>query len=170
MDAPDLVFRARSGLSGVYHLVRDGVVVYVGQSQNVMQRLAAHPIAYDEARAYLCDPADLNERERADIERFRPVLNRAGVTSPYTGAARPTRAIRVHGELYRSRSTFFRTHRLIRKGDLRAAGVIRAADDLDALAIHGFPAPVAIRAGCPIWDGEQVAAWVEANLNEQVPA
>lgn len=105
MSVPDLVLHLPERRSGVYHLVRDGEVIYVGQSINVFQRIASHPVRpADEARIFFCEPDELNERERADIERLRPALNRAGVTWHYISVPR---AIRVWGDLYLSCAAFW---------------------------------------------------------------
>jgi hypothetical protein len=65
---------------GVYHLIRDGVVIYVGQTQNLLARLANHHLygAADEVEFHPCSAEELDARELADIERLQPAENRAG--------------------------------------------------------------------------------------------
>lgn len=76
---PDAVIANYSGRSAVYHLVKDGRVIYIGQSANVMSRLGTHELQYDFARIFYCEIADLNDTELQHIQRFRPPFNREGV-------------------------------------------------------------------------------------------
>jgi hypothetical protein len=68
-------------------LIRAGVVVYVGQTLNIFNRLGGHVrcVQFDAVEFYACAEADLNAREECDLARLRPELNRIGVDLPYRG-------------------------------------------------------------------------------------
>ena len=84
---------------GVYALVRDGVVVYVGQSRKPLGRIAAHRsnwgrkampawmpaslrgVLFDSAHILPCRVEDLDRVERALIELYKPRYNIAHKTS-----------------------------------------------------------------------------------------
>ena len=86
MRAPDHTLTPPSHCCGVYHLVRAGRVLYVGQSENLMLRIGSHDYqGYDEVRFFYCGPGELNELERAHIEALLPPLNREGITREYRG-------------------------------------------------------------------------------------
>jgi hypothetical protein len=82
----DIVARAKSfplvKISGVYFIVVDGRVHYVGKSNNILGRLAQHAaegrrcerIAYME-----CDESDLDALEAFYIKKLKPRGNRAGL-------------------------------------------------------------------------------------------
>jgi excinuclease UvrABC nuclease subunit len=84
-----------ANLSGVYHLMSAGEVIYVGQSLNVWKRIAAWTTATAHRRQWLngltfdavlikpTPPEQLDEVERADIEAHQPRFNREGVFKPY---------------------------------------------------------------------------------------
>lgn len=81
---PDMEFKLPRRRAGIYHLIRAGLVVYVGQSCNLMARLGTHDFTqYDAARFFYCDPSELDAREKADIERLLPELNKEGVIRQY---------------------------------------------------------------------------------------
>lgn len=69
---------------GVYHLIRAGEVIYVGQTRNLLARLAGHHLydAADHVEFHPCSPEELDARELADIQRLQPVENRAGKHAP----------------------------------------------------------------------------------------
>ena len=79
---------------GVYALVREGVVVYVGQSKRPLSRIEAHrslwgrrqrspapdwlpikAIHFDEAHILPCRVEDLDRLERALIDLYKPKYN-----------------------------------------------------------------------------------------------
>lgn len=76
---------------GVYALVKDGVVVYVGQSVRPLARVEAHRslwgrkrapgwlpirgILFDEVHVMPCRVEQLNEVERALIDLYKPKFN-----------------------------------------------------------------------------------------------
>jgi hypothetical protein len=66
-----------SALAGVYFLIRDGEIIYVGQSVNVHNRVGDHVRYRMFDRVYIlpCDPANLLETEAKYIHKFRPVEN-----------------------------------------------------------------------------------------------
>lgn len=77
--------------AGVYALTWRDVVVYVGQSRNLLGRLGAHRarsagktlpswhpvrrVQFDGVHVYPCGPDDLDALEREMINRFRPRHN-----------------------------------------------------------------------------------------------
>jgi hypothetical protein len=68
--------------SGVYHLLRDGKVMYVGASRNLMCRiggwLATEGIQIDEVRVFPVEPDRLQEVETAHIAEHDPPINTVG--------------------------------------------------------------------------------------------
>ncbi|MCZ2099471.1 MAG: hypothetical protein LC121_25060 [Anaerolineae bacterium] len=88
--APDHEFMLPRGRCGVYHLVRAGTVVYIGQSRNLLARIGGHAFTeYDSARFFYCDPDDLDMLELEHIARLRPPMNRQGVTRAYLSGRGP---------------------------------------------------------------------------------
>lgn len=64
--------------SGVYFLIRDGEIVYVGQSVDVLHRIARHRREGRQFDAYSfieCEPSDLDDLERTYIRAFVPEGN-----------------------------------------------------------------------------------------------
>lgn len=77
--------------SGVYHLIRDGVVVYVGQTENIFARLGGHRVKdFDDVAFFPCEVSELDTLEEEHLARLRPALNSEGVRKPY----RPCRRAR----------------------------------------------------------------------------
>lgn len=66
-------------VAGVYFLLSDGEVVYVGQSVDCNARLSAHfregTKAFDSSYILRSDPRDLIELEALYIQKFRPKFN-----------------------------------------------------------------------------------------------
>jgi hypothetical protein len=63
-------------VSGIYFLVQDGEVIYVGQSCNVASRMLGHKNKnFDRAFVLPCAPSNLNKTEAAFIGFFKPKLN-----------------------------------------------------------------------------------------------
>ena len=78
---------------GVYALLRDGVVVYVGQSKKMLQRISAHKsnwgrkaqpawmpvslrgVLFDQAFVLPCRVESLDELEAAMIDLYKPRYN-----------------------------------------------------------------------------------------------
>ena len=78
---------------GIYALVREGVVVYVGQSKKMLGRIAAHKsnwgkksmpawmpvslrgVLFDSAYVLPCRVEDLDRLERALIDLYKPKYN-----------------------------------------------------------------------------------------------
>jgi hypothetical protein len=71
-----------SELAGVYFLVRDERVVYVGKSLNVYQRVASHRPSklFDKVSFIRCHEAHLLRLEAMYISKFNPEFNQAGRT------------------------------------------------------------------------------------------
>ncbi|WP_120636053.1 helix-turn-helix domain-containing protein [Ruegeria sp. EL01] len=63
--------------SGVYFLILNGHVVYVGQSRNIVQRINTHRAdkAFDKVQVFPCEPYELNDYEGFFIRLLRPPLN-----------------------------------------------------------------------------------------------
>jgi excinuclease UvrABC nuclease subunit len=63
---------------GVYFLVKDDVVLYVGKSVNVDARIAQHRLSksFDSYTFIECSEADLDTVERGYIEELNPPLNK----------------------------------------------------------------------------------------------
>jgi hypothetical protein len=67
-----------SYLRGIYFLFKDGELVYIGQSKNVLSRISAHKsagIVFDEFAYRLCERHELNRLEAAYTALHRPKLN-----------------------------------------------------------------------------------------------
>lgn len=66
---------------GIYFLLSDGVVVYVGQSKLILSRVASHIAeatkVFDAVAFVRCKPENLNDFERRYIEKLLPKYNRA---------------------------------------------------------------------------------------------
>lgn len=78
---------------GIYALVREGVVVYVGQSKKMLARVSAHKsnwgrkampawmpaslrgVLFDEVHVLPCRVEDLDRLERALIDLYKPKYN-----------------------------------------------------------------------------------------------
>ena len=69
------------GYSGIYFLVRNAKVVYVGKSLDVEYRLGQHRTArqkdFDSVFIIACDPSKLTQLEARYIRMFEPPLNSA---------------------------------------------------------------------------------------------
>ncbi len=66
-------------ISGIYLLICNHEVVYIGQTLNVESRLKAHKIdkVFDRYHFFKCDVDKLNFFEEELIDRFRPKYNRS---------------------------------------------------------------------------------------------
>lgn len=86
-------------LCGVYVLLRQGQVQYVGQSINVFGRLSIHRSPnewkrlgeFDEVRIHWCEHDGLNDLESRLIAEHRPLLNAAGNTARFRKSTRTGR-------------------------------------------------------------------------------
>jgi hypothetical protein len=68
------------GLAGVYFLVRDGRVIYCGQSVNVPSRVSQHHVTGFDAVAWIpCKPDILDALESLYIHVLKPPLNGSSV-------------------------------------------------------------------------------------------
>jgi|GEM_PF-5962987 len=164
-----ITFQALPGTAAVYHLLKAGHVVYVGASTNVLARVGFwHRTAeFDQWRVFPCAADELEALEREHIQRYRPPMNRAGVTGPYKGGPVHglTESVLEHG----SPQAYLATRpALVSPADLRRAGLNAPPHELRAMP--GFPAPVverphrAARKGMTYrWRRADVLAW----FNEQ---
>jgi hypothetical protein len=165
---PDMVIHGGPRQSGIYHLLCDGEVQYIGQSVHVLQRVAAHcAVPCDEVHVYFCPESELNDRERADIERLRLRLNVAGIDRPYICAARVERAICVNGDYYTSAQEYLRGLPNVMRRDLRAIGLMKCADDLALLFAQGFPEPAAQRGRMLFWSTDAVLNWIDVHRSHE---
>ncbi len=61
---------------GIYFLIKDIKIVYVGKSLNVIRRIGQHPDkSFDRFAWVLCKPEQLDHLERDYINQFSPPLN-----------------------------------------------------------------------------------------------
>jgi hypothetical protein len=138
---------------GIYHLVKEGRVLYVGQSVNVMTRVGAWLTArleFDAWHVYACAVGELNDLEREHIQRFDPPLNRGGRTWQFTNVPRLPR-IELFDDMPEA----------IGATDLQRVGLYLKTPEL--LALPGFPAPIGRRHGHLKWGRNQVRAWMRRN-------
>lgn len=64
------------GFCGIYFLIKNLKIVYVGQSLNVIRRSGQHPDKdFDRFSWVLCKRSELDDLERAYIKAFDPPLN-----------------------------------------------------------------------------------------------
>ena len=85
MSAPTWTVNQPTSVCGIYHLRRAGVVIYIGQTANIFNRLGGHVrnIEFDAVDFFPCAENELSDREKSDLARLRPILNRIGVDLPY---------------------------------------------------------------------------------------
>lgn len=73
---------------GVYLLIRNHIVVYVGQTHNIKKRLKSHKNkVWDRYHFFECHPDLLNYFEERLVDRFRPEYNKA-LKHPYSSLHR----------------------------------------------------------------------------------
>lgn len=75
-------------MCGIYFLINDGEIVYVGQSVNVFSRVSSHAQAgkqFTSVKFLPCEPEKMNEIEGLLIRLLSPKLN--GNDGPYSKAA-----------------------------------------------------------------------------------
>lgn len=66
--------------SGIYFLIQNGSVVYVGQSNNVHRRISEHLTSkcFDRVNVIECPASELDRVEALYIRRLKPILNAVG--------------------------------------------------------------------------------------------
>ena len=68
---------------GVYFLIKDNNIQYVGKSVRLQSRIDNHyasgKIDFDRCVAIICDAADIGVLEAAYIRAFQPPANKAGI-------------------------------------------------------------------------------------------
>jgi hypothetical protein len=69
---------------GIYFLIRRGKIVYIGQTKNIIGRIANHVISFDKIRIIPCSKRDLKKYEKRWIIRFKPKENTMFLY-PYVG-------------------------------------------------------------------------------------
>jgi hypothetical protein len=163
-------FEIPATTAGVYHLVREGRVLYVGQSANCFQRvgswISGAPGEFDSWHFYPCEVSRLNELEREHIEQFDPPLNKAGRTHHYRGVARPMLRSEVarHGGVLE----FIKAQpAVIQGGVIRECGL--SISNRELVKMPGFPKPIRARMSegargerwtCQ-WRRDDVLAWFQ---------
>lgn len=76
----------------VYHLVKNGTVVYVGQSEAVLQRLMRHALTkdFDSVNVYEFTTFEaMIQKEKIDIAFFQPKYNKRGTMKSLNYWERP---------------------------------------------------------------------------------
>ena len=67
---------------GVYFLLLEGEIVYIGRSVNIYSRVSTHLYektkVFDEVKFIECDKKHLEELEYTCINKFKPRLNKVG--------------------------------------------------------------------------------------------
>jgi hypothetical protein len=155
-------YRVPPSLVGVYHLLRGDTVVYVGQSTNVLARIAnwvaCRAFDFDGYRVIPCAVADLNATERDHIERYQPEHNRAGRDMRYNGVRR---GVRRGGNVYASVDEYL-ANLPARLSASRVCSALRIAPNaaalLELVAIGAFPRPACRVGKRHYWDREEVRA------------
>jgi len=65
--------------SGIYYLIQDGVIVYVGQSKNIRKRIASHIVEgkkkFDSYSFFPAEKENLNQLELDEILEHNPIYN-----------------------------------------------------------------------------------------------
>ncbi len=65
---------------GIYYLLKDGVIVYIGQSKNMRKRIGSHLAQgekdFDSYHTQKCPEEKLHHYETKAILRFRPAYNK----------------------------------------------------------------------------------------------
>jgi hypothetical protein len=162
--------RPSSGI-GIYHLMLDEQVVYVGQSANMLARIgnwvSSKAIDFDGYRFFPCEIDQLNALEREHIGRYKPQHNIAGNTWHFQPV--PRYGYLSDDELAQE---IERSDLHAVRGDLIPGGAIcrltKAASNLSMLlevvAMGAFPAPVRQEreGGAVYWRRSDVAAWLRA--------
>lgn len=75
----------------IYYLLKDGEVVYVGQTTQGLTRPFYHDLTkfFDEVKIIHCEPNQLNVYESVAIEKYQPLYNKsAGVSNCTLNSAR----------------------------------------------------------------------------------
>lgn len=96
------------GQSGIYFLIRDDEVVYVGQAANMRKRIGQHLAEgvkhFDSVCAIMCEPSKRDNLERHYITLFAPPLNQCAVAkeAKYMEAAGLDRRVNVYSTQFMS--------------------------------------------------------------------
>ena len=85
IDLKSRIQSLEDGITGIYYLMDDGVVIYVGQSTNIRSRLSIHfnNRIFDDFVSIPCAALDLPSMEAMHIILHKPKLNRE---LPITGS------------------------------------------------------------------------------------
>jgi len=107
---PDM---SRLATSGIYFLMLDGVVVYVGQARDMRRRVSDHIAegvkTFDTIAYVPCRVDRLNEVERGYIEKLMPKYNRCALSASF----------RDHGAEPNARGQLVGVERTVRVGPSR---------------------------------------------------
>lgn len=94
LGAKEIIVQAKPGppsVCGIYFLVSEGEIVYVGQSTNIASRIGNHAAERKQFDSYYyqqCDSKSLDEMESAYIRKFKPRLNKAAPRNSHRGRIR----------------------------------------------------------------------------------
>ena len=61
--------------SGIYFLIKDDEIVYIGKAVCVFSRLKRHPVKFDRFSFIPCEQNELSITEKVLISKFKPRLN-----------------------------------------------------------------------------------------------
>lgn len=129
------------GLSGIYFLLHEGSVVYVGQSANCHKRVVEHKSSgkeFDSFYVYNCHRDKLNEMEALYIMKYSPKYNKGFI--PYNGSGSGSSAKSfADGEvvLARGRVQYVMTENGIkRRTDYD--GVVRDLNEAEEIEFGGY--------------------------------
>ena len=95
----------------IYFLLKDGIVVYVGQTTQGLIRPFTHKDKdYDEMKIILCDEKELDIIEGKYIAKYKPIYNKA-ISSSY----RLYRARNLLREMFNNKITVIDLKKIIKK-------------------------------------------------------
>jgi len=86
---PAFEFQHTGNRAGVYHLIRDNRVIYIGASVNVMHRVSDwmgpqnKPIDFDRVRVFIMPASAIEDAERDQLALYQPEHNTEGVSKEY---------------------------------------------------------------------------------------
>lgn len=134
---------ARSKAAGVYFLISEGRIIYVGSSVLMIGRVAFHVrkgfMRFDRVAAILCDHRVLRATEDAYIAKFNPIYNRAnksGVSFPDDIVA--GEAIHQREFLTFEESAAYVIRRWFRIGELGLQDTARPIQDVRVFGKHFY--------------------------------
>jgi hypothetical protein len=61
--------------SGIYFLIKNEEIIYIGKAVSVFARLIQHPVKFDKFHFIQCEEKDLSITEKVLISKFKPAQN-----------------------------------------------------------------------------------------------